>query len=90
MGDFDTILAKIDKQIDFLWKLKLEIVKIVSKIFSRMTNCVSYFDMFQCLSTYDTVYKVGQGYPFHAGKVLKIFKTGNTVEMYMIYMLVNF
>ena len=55
-----------------------------------MTNCVSYFDMFQCLSTYDTVYKVGPGYPLHAGKVLKIFKTGNTVEMYMIYTLVNF
>ena len=29
-------------------------------------------------------------YPLHAGKVLKIFKTGNTVEMYMIYTLVNF
>ena len=69
MGDFDTILALIDKQIDFLWKLKLEIVKILSKIFLKMTNCVSYFDMFQCLSTYDIVYKVGQWYPLHAGKV---------------------
>ena len=55
-----------------------------------MTNCVSYFDMFQYLSTYDTVNKVGQGYPLHAGKVLQFFKTGNTVEMYMIYTLVNF
>ena len=70
MGDFDTILVQIDKKIDFLWKLKLEIVKLLSKIFSRMTNYVSYFDMFQCLSTYDTVYKVGQRYPLHAGKVL--------------------
>ena len=47
MGDFDTILALIDKQIDFLCKLKLEIVKILLKIFSKMTNCVSYFDTFQ-------------------------------------------
>ena len=70
MGYFDTILAEIDKEIYFLWKLKLEIVKILSKIFSRMTICVSYFDMFQCLSTYDTVYKIGQRYPLYAGKVL--------------------
>ena len=54
-----------------------------------MTNCVSYFDMFQCLSTYDTVYKIGQWYPLYAGKVL-FFKTGNTVKMYMLYMLVIF
>ena len=46
MAYFDTILAKIDKQLDFLWKLNIEIVKILSKLFSRMTNCVSYFDMF--------------------------------------------
>ena len=70
MGDFDTILAKIDEQIEFLWKLKLEIIKILLKIISRMINCVSYFDMFQCLSTYDTVHKIGRWYPLHAGKVL--------------------
>ena len=46
MAYFDTILAQIDRHIDYPWKLKLEIVKISSKLFSRMTNCVSYFYMF--------------------------------------------
>ena len=46
-----------------------------------MTNCVSCFDMFQCLSTYDTVHKIGQWYSLHAGKVLLILKTGNTVKV---------
>ena len=33
MGYVDISLAQINKQIDFLWKLKLEIVKILSKYF---------------------------------------------------------
>ena len=42
--------------------------------------------MFQCVSTYDTAYKIGHMYPLYSCKISRIFETGNIALQSMICM----
>ena len=46
--------------------------------------------MFQCVSTYDTAYKIDHMYPLYICKISWIFETGNIALECMIRMKVNF
>ena len=51
-----------------------------------MRNSSQNLDMFQCMSTYDTAYKIGHMYPLYDCKISRIFETGNIALQSMICM----
>ena len=55
-----------------------------------MRNSSQNLDMFHCVSTYDTTYKIGHLCPLYICKILWIFETGNIALECMIYMKVDF
>ena len=55
-----------------------------------MWNSSQNLDMFQCVSTYDTAYKIGHMYPLYIGKISWTFESGNIAVESMICMKVNF
>ena len=54
-----------------------------------MRNSSQNLDMFQCVSTYDTAYKIGHIYLLYICKISWIFETGNIALECMICMKVN-
>ena len=47
-----------------------------------MRNSSQNVDTFQCMSTYDTAYKIGHMYLLYMCKISWIFETGNIVFVY--------